>query len=96
MSRVSTYESHAVSPGAGGLSSGATLALGAVTGLALGYLFFTDHGRQFRARVEPMLDTWLRELSRLRETADKAHLAYTEGRDSLAAMTRVTHAQRET
>ena len=95
MSSASTYESHPVSH-ADGLSTGVTLALGAVTGLALGYLFFTEHGRQFRTRVEPMLDTWLRELSRLRETADKAHLAYTEGRDSLAAMTRVTHARRDT
>jgi hypothetical protein len=93
---ASTYESQAVSQRAGGgLSPGATLALGAVTGLALGYLFFTDHGRQFRERMEPMVDTWLRELSRLRETADKARLAYTEGRDSLAAITSVTHARRE-
>jgi hypothetical protein len=78
-----------------GLSPTATLALAAVAGLAVGYLFFTDHGRQFRERLEPTLDTWLRELSRLRESADKARLAYTEGRDSLAAMTRVTHAPRE-
>ena len=78
-----------------GMSPTATMMLGAVTGLALGYLFFTDHGRQFRERLEPTLDTWLRELNRLRETADKARLAYTEGRDSLAAMTRVTHARRE-
>ena len=66
-----------------------------MTGLAFGYLFFTDHGRQFRERVEPMLDTWLRELSRLRDTADKARLAYTEGRDSLTAMTRVSDAGRQ-
>ena len=79
----------------GGLSPSTTLALGAVTGLALGYLFFTEHGRQFRERVEPMLDTWLRELSRLRDTADKARLAYTEGRDSLAAMTRARDAGRQ-
>lgn len=90
MTSASMYESQAPSHRAGGgLSPSTTLALGAVTGLALGYLFFTDHGRQFRQRVEPMVDTWLRELSRLRETAEKAHLAYTEGRDSLAAITRV-------
>ena len=77
-----------------GLSPTATLALGAIAGLAVGYLFFTDHGRQFRERLEPTLDTWLRELSRLRESADKARLAYAEGRDSLTAMTRVTHAPR--
>jgi len=91
------FVSHAVSQEARalGLSPTSTLVLGAVTGLALGYLFFTDHGRQFRERLEPTLDTWLRELNRLRETADKARLAYAEGRDSLAAMTRVTHARRE-
>jgi len=92
-----TYEAPASRPSAAvdGLSPTATLALAAVAGLAVGYLFFTDHGRQFRERLEPTLDTWLRELSRLRESADKARLAYTEGRDSLAAMTRVTHAPRE-
>ena len=91
------FVSHADSQDASalGLSTTSTMLLGAVTGLALGYLFFTDHGRQFRERLEPTLDTWLRELNRLRETADKARLAYTEGRDSLAAMTRVTHARRE-
>jgi hypothetical protein len=78
-----------------GLSPGATLALGAVAGLAVGYLFFTDHGRRFRERIEPALETWLGELSRLRETAEKARMAYVEGRDSLAAMSRVTHARRE-
>ena len=78
-----------------GLSAGATLMLGAVTGVAIGYLFFTDHGRQFRERIEPTLETWLAELSRLRDTAEKARMAYVEGRDSLAAMSRVTHARRE-
>ena len=97
MTSAPTYESP-VSPQSAvvdGLSPTATLALAAIAGLAVGYLFFTDHGRQFRERLEPTLDTWLRELSRLRESADKARLAYTEGRDSLAAMTRVTHAPRE-
>jgi hypothetical protein len=93
---ASAYESPSASyREAGGLSPSATLALGAVTGLALGYLFFTEHGRRFRERVEPVLDTWLRELSRLRDTADKARLAYTEGRDSLTAMTRVGDARRQ-
>ena len=94
MTSASMYESEAQPYQAiGGLSPSATLALGAVTGLALGYLFFIDHGRQFRERVEPMLDTWLREINRLRETADKAHLAYTEGRNSLAAMSRVSRSR---
>jgi len=94
---ASAYESPAASyhEAGGGLSPTTTLALGAVTGLALGYLFFTEHGRRFRERVEPMLDTWLRELSSLRDTADKARLAYTEGRDSLTAMARVRDAGRQ-
>lgn len=97
MTIASTYESP-VSPrsaAVAGLSPTTTLALGAVAGLAVGYLFFTEHGRQFRERLEPALDTWLRELTRLRETADKARLAYAEGRDSLTAMTRVAHARRD-
>ena len=77
-----------------GLSPTATMALGAAVGLALGYLFFTDHGRQLRARVEPELERWLGELSRLRETAEVARRAYTEGRDSFAPMNRVTHTPR--
>ena len=71
------------------------LALGALAGLAVTYLFFTEQGRQFRERLEPTLESWLNELSRLRDTAEKARAAYTEGRDSLAAMSRVTHARRE-
>jgi len=75
------YEPHAAYSHAGGLSPATTLVLGAVTGLAFGYLFFTDHGRQFRARAEPALETWLRELSRVRDTADKVMLAYAGGRE---------------
>ena len=97
MTSAPTYESPVSRQSAAvvGLSPTTTLALGAVVGLAVGYLFFTDHGRQLRERLEPAIDTWLRELSHLRETADKARLAYTEGRDSLTAMARVTHAPRE-
>ena len=78
-----------------GLSPASTMAIGAVAGLALGYLYFTDDGRRLRARIEPMLDAWLGELSRVRATADKARLAYTESRDSLAVMTRAAHARRD-
>ena len=81
MTSASMYESQAPSRHAGGgLSPSTTLALGAVTGLALGYLFFTDHGRQLRARVEPRIETWLAELSRVRDTADKVMLAYNGSR----------------
>jgi hypothetical protein len=73
----------------------ATMVLGAAVGLAFGYLFLTEHGRQFRTRLGPMLDNWTDELRRLRETADKARSAFHEGRDSFAAMRRVTHAPRD-
>ncbi len=96
MTSASAYESPPASFNeGGGLSPSATLALGAVTGLAVGYLFFTEHGRRLLDRVEPTVDTWLRELSRLRETADKARLVYTEGRDSLTGMTRIGGAGRQ-
>jgi DNA-binding transcriptional LysR family regulator len=71
------------------------MVLGAAAGLLFGYLFLTDHGRQFRERLGPMLDTWNDELRRLRETADKARSTINEGRDSFAAMRRVTHAPRK-
>jgi len=92
-SMLSAYDD-AASTAPAGLSPAATMALAAAVGVACGYLFFTDHGRQFRARVEPALDRWLGELNRLRETAESARRAYVEGRDSLAAMGRVTHAPR--
>jgi len=72
----------------------ATMVIGAAIGLAFGYLFLTEQGRQLRERLGPMLDTWTDELRRLRETADKARSAFHEGRDSFAAMKRVTHAPR--
>jgi hypothetical protein len=80
VSIASNYQSPAAPYSAGGLSPATTLVLGAVTGLAFGYLFFTDHGRAFRARVEPRIETWLAELSRVRDTADKVMLAYTGSR----------------
>ena len=84
----SVHESCALGPAA-------TMVLGAAVGLLFGYLFLTDHGRQFRSRLGPMLDTWNEELRRLRETADKARSTINEGRDSFAAMRRVTHARRD-
>ena len=93
MDSMSAYdESSSAAPF--GLSPTATMALGAAVGLAFGYLFFTEHGRQFRQRVEPEVERWVGELNRLRETAETARRAYVEGRDSLAAMSRVTHARR--
>lgn len=71
-----------------------TLALAALAGVAVGYLFFTDHGRQLRERLEPMLRSWADEMGQLRQAAEKVQTAYQESRNSLAAMSRVTHAPR--
>ena len=85
MTSVSTYNpgsSQSEGIAGTGLSPASTLVLGAVAGVALGYLYFTDHGRDLRERFEPMIETWVRELNRLRESADRARAIYTEGRAS--------------
>lgn len=82
--------------GAGsGLGPTGTMVLGAAAGLVFGYLYLTDSGRQLRARLDPLLDTWIAEMRSLRATADKAREAFSEGRDSFAAMRGVTHARED-
>ena len=49
----------------------ATLA-GAVIGGIVGYLFFTERGREVRRQVEPALDDIARELNSFRHTLRKA------------------------
>jgi len=57
----------------------------AIVGLALGYLHFTEHGRQARARFEGLLDRIVSDLERLRETA---HNIAAASLDELDAMER--------
>ena len=57
----------------------------AIVGLALGYLYFTDHGRQARARLEGLLVRLASDLERLRETA---HHVAAASLDELDAMER--------
>jgi gas vesicle protein len=45
--------------------------MGAVLGAAAAYLFFTERGRAFRDRLEPMVDDLRREFSRFEQTAQK-------------------------
>ena len=57
--------------------------LGAVAGGALGYLYLTDSGRRLRTQIEPKLDDFMRELSSVRGTVEKARTAANEGWRSL-------------
>jgi hypothetical protein len=77
-----------------GMSPAATLALAALAGAAVGYLFFTEHGRQLRERFEPMVRAWADEMGQLQRAAEKVRAAYYESRDTMAAGSRVTHAPR--
>lgn len=56
----------------------ATIA-GAVIGGIVGYLFFTDRGREVRRQVEPALDDLARELNSFRHTIRKAIGVASEG-----------------
>ncbi|HEY7790485.1 MAG TPA: hypothetical protein VIC33_08250 [Vicinamibacterales bacterium] len=58
---------------------GLVVAAGAAIGGLAGYLFFTDHGRRLRRRLEPSFDEVNRELNRFRETLQKAARAADEG-----------------
>ena len=45
---------------------------GAVLGGLAGFLFFTDRGRRVRREIEPALEDFVRELSSLRGTVQRA------------------------
>jgi hypothetical protein len=70
--------------------------IGAVFGALAGYMFFTEPGRTFRRKLDPMLDDAARELSHFRGTLDKATSVASEGwkllndprRDAAAPSTR--------
>ena len=49
----------------------AGVALGALCGAAVAYLFFTEHGRGLRDRIEPAVDDLRRECSRFQKTLEK-------------------------
>jgi gas vesicle protein len=53
--------------------------VGAVVGGIAGYLFFTDHGRELRRRIEPALDDFSRELNSFRGTIQRAAGVANEG-----------------
>jgi hypothetical protein len=45
---------------------------GALVGGLAGFLFFTDRGRRLRREIEPALEDFVRELSSLRGTVQRA------------------------
>ena len=45
--------------------------LGAITGVAAGYLLLTDEGRRWRAQAEGSLSTFIQEAERLLSAADQ-------------------------
>lgn len=52
---------------------------GAVVGGVWGWLYLTENGRRVREQVEPRLDDFLGEMTRVRGTVDKARTAADEG-----------------
>ena len=60
--------------------------LGAVAGGVWGWLYLTEQGRRVRDQIEPKLDDFMGEISRVRGTVEKARAAADEGWRSLADM----------
>ena len=61
--------------------------MGAVAGGVWGWLYLTEGGRRVRVQIEPKLDDFVRELSNVRGTVDKARTAANEGWRSLNEIT---------
>ena len=53
--------------------------LGALCGAAVGYLFFTDRGREMRERFEPTIDDLRREFTTFQGTLDKVGALANDG-----------------
>ena len=60
--------------------------IGAIAGGVWGWLYLTEGGRRIRDQIEPKLDDFIGELSRVRSTVDKARTAADEGWRSLSDM----------
>ena len=61
--------------------------LGAVVGGVWGWLYMTESGRRVRDQIEPKLDDFMNELTRVRGTVEKARSAANEGWRSLNDIT---------
>jgi hypothetical protein len=60
--------------------------IGAVAGGVWGWLYLTENGRRVRDQIEPKLDDFIGEISRVRGTVEKARTAADEGWKSLTDM----------
>ena len=61
--------------------------LGAVVGGVWGWLYMTESGRRVRDQIEPKLDDFMNEITRVRGTVEKARSAANEGWRSLSDIT---------
>ena len=61
--------------------------IGAVAGGVWGWLYLTQSGARIRTQIEPKLDDFVRELSNVRCTVDKAKTAANEGWRSINEIT---------
>ena len=61
--------------------------LGAAAGGVYGWLYLTESGRRVRDQIEPKLDDFVSELTRVRGTVEKARSAANEGWRSLNEVT---------
>jgi hypothetical protein len=64
-----------------------TTMIGAVAGGVWGWLYMTESGRRVRSQIEPKLDDFMRELTSVRGTVEKARMAANEGWRSLGEIT---------
>ena len=60
--------------------------LGAIAGGVYGWLYMTEQGRRVRDQIEPKLDDFMSEMTRMRGTVEKARSAANEGWRSLNEM----------
>ncbi|MEP6916895.1 MAG: hypothetical protein ABJC89_14680 [Acidobacteriota bacterium] len=60
-----------------------TTCIGAVAGGVWGWLYMTENGGRVRDQIEPKLDDFVSELTRVRGTVEKARNAASEGWRSL-------------
>ena len=60
---------------------------GAVIGGVWGWLYLTENGRRIREQIEPKLDDFISEITRVRGTVEKARTAANEGWRSLGELT---------
>ena len=65
---------------------GLAIGLGAVIGGAVGYLLFTERGRELRDNLEPRLQDLLTEIDQLTHTFERARAAAVEGWQSFSKL----------